>query len=221
VLARGPAIWHKPAMQLFVGVNSHRGSIKRYGFDLLEMPVSPSLPRLKTLRELRTQKPDLRFSLRLHPDSVQLGAGHPDVARAKEATLALGADVIVAPTGPRMTPTNRNREALARTFDALRGGDHHIAWEPRGVWAAEEAERIAEEYGALIVRDLTREVAPSNQTIYTRLLPFGTAARVSQNAVEVLAQNLENAEMAYVVVQSEGAKMLRSQLREWLELEDD
>lgn len=208
-------------MQLFIGLNSHRGSIKRYGFDLLEMPISPSLPRLRTLRELRAQRTDLKFSLRLHPDSVQVGALHPDIARTTEAAEALAAEVIVVPTGPRMTPSSRNKLALARTFEALQGEGRRLAWEPRGVWGAAEAERIAEDLGALLVRDLTRERAPVSSTLYTRLLPFGSAARVSQNAVEILAQNLENAELAYVVVQSEGAKMLQSQLEDWFAPEED
>jgi hypothetical protein len=43
---------------------------------------------------------------------------------------------------------------------------------------------------------------------------------VSQIATEILASHLESAEVAYVVVQSEGAKMLRDNLRQWFESEE-
>lgn len=220
LLAQGPSIWHKPAMQLFVGHSSPRGSIKRYPFDLLEMPISSSLPRNKTLRGLHEQRPELRFSLRLHPDVILHGPSHEDITRTKEAALALGASVVVVPTGPRFTPTARNQRKLKEVFDALRADGQRLAWEPRGVWAPAETQAIGDEFDALLVRDLTRELPPEGPVIYTRLLPFGVAARVSQNATEILASHLENAEEAYVIVQSEGAKMLRDHLRQWFELED-
>lgn len=207
-------------MQLFVGHSSPRGSIKRYPFDLLEMPISPSLPRNKILRGLREQRPEIKFSLRLHPDVILQGHAHEDIARTKEAALALGASVIVVPTGPRFAPTTRNHQRLKEVLDALRAEGQHLAWEPRGVWAPAETQAIAHELSILLVRDLTRETPPEGPVIYTRLLPFGVAARVSQNATEILASHLEDAEVAYVVVQSEGAKMLRDQLRQWFEAEE-
>lgn len=208
-------------MQLFVGLNSHRGSIKRYGFDLLEFPVSVSLPKRKTLRELRATKPELKFSLRLHPDVALVGATHADVERTVEAAAVLEAAVIVIPTGPRFTPTERNRGILKTMVEAFSAEGRHVAWEPRGVWSASEAQKWADEAGALLVRDLTREVAPNSSVVYTRLLPFGAGARVSQSALETLAGQLESAETAYVVIQGEGAKSTRSQLRDWFELEDE
>jgi|GEM_PF-1057282 len=209
------------AMQLFVGLSSHRGNIKRFGFDILELSVSPSLPKRKTMVDMRATRPDIRFSLRLSPDVVAKGPEHPDIERAVVAAEALQADVIVIPSGPRFTPTAHHRALLKSTCDALRGETRKVAWEPRGVWAPEEAEEWAQEVEALLVRDLTREQSPGTETVYTRLLPFGFGARVSQNSIETLAGQLESAETAYVVVQGEGAKMTRTQLREWFELEDE
>ncbi len=209
-------------MQLFVGLSSHRGSIKRFGFDLLEMPVSSSLPKVKTLRELRAQRPNLKFSLRVHPDSLQVGADHPDIAKTAAAADALNAAVIVLATGPRFSPIRRNIETLRKIVAELSAEGREIAWEPRGVWAPEESEKLAAELGVLLVRDLTREAAPAlATTIYTRLLPFGTGARVSQNSIETLAQHLEVADVAYVVVQGDGAKMTRSQLKNWFDELDE
>ncbi len=208
-------------MQLYVGVNSDRGSIKKFAFELLEMPVTDSLPKIRTLKEMRETRPNLKFSLRLHPDVAQHGATHPDVERAAAAAEALGADVVVVPTGPRFTPTERHRRMLGEIATRLASDERRVAWEPRGVWAPAEADGIAEGHGMLLVRDLTREEPPRAPVVYTRLLPFGFGARVSQNALEKLAAALETKERAYVVVQSEGAKRTRSALREWLGLGDD
>lgn len=208
-------------MQLFVGLNSHRGSIKRYAFDLLELPVSASLPKRRTLREMRESKPELKFSLRLHPDVAMKGEAHEDMTRAVDAAEVLQAVAIVIPTGPRFTPTERNRVQLKKMVEALSAEGRQVAWEPRGVWSPNEAVKWAEDVGALLVRDLTREAPPPSAVIYTRLLPFGMGARVSQSAVEMLANRLESAETAYVVVQGEGAKGTRAQLRDWFELEDE
>ncbi len=208
-------------MQLFVGLGAHRGGVKRYPFDILEMPVSSSLPKPKTLKEIKQARPELRFSLRLHPDVASTGAAHPDVERARVARDILGADVIVVPTGPRFTPTTGNRTRLEELVSAFKADETHVAWEPRGVFSPREAERWAGESGALLVRDLTREAAFHDGVIYTRLLGLGFATRTSQDATEVLASQLDSAEQAYVIVGGEGAKLTRTRLRELLEIEED
>lgn len=206
-------------MDLYVGASSERGSIKKFDLDLLEMPVTDSMPKSKTLREMRTTRPDLKFSLRLHPDVAQLGAKHADVARARDAAEALGASVVVVPTGPRFTPTKRYEQQLGEIAESLRLEGVHLAWEPRGVWTPEESEQLAEVHRMLLVRDLTRLAAPEGAVVYTRLLPLGMGARLSQTSLEQLATHLEGAEQAFVVVQPEGAKRARAALREWFELE--
>lgn len=219
-LAHAASIWQKPDMQLFVGLGAHRGGIKRYPFDILELPVSPSLPKPKTLKEMKEDRSDLTFSLRLHPDVIHTGNAHPDVERACIARDILGAPVVVVPTGPRFTPTTSNQNQLRALIDKLATDGCRVAWEPRGVFAPREAERWASENGALLVRDLTREAAYHEGIVYTRLLGLGFGARVSQDATEILASQLESAEFAYVIVGGEGAKMTRTRLREMLDLGD-
>ncbi len=208
-------------MHLFVGLSAHRGGIKRYPFDILELPVSPSLPKPKTLKEMKESRADLTFSLRLHPDVAQVGVAHPDVARAGLARDLLGAEVIVIPTGPRFTPTERNKGTLRALVAELSTEKCRVAWEPKGVFSPRESERWAEESGALLVRDLTREAAYHDGLIYTRLPGLGFAARTSQDATEILAGQIEQAEKAYVIMGGEGAKMTRTRLREMLDLEDE
>jgi hypothetical protein len=207
-------------MQLFVGLGSHRGGIKRYPFDILELPVSPSLPKPKTLKEMKESRSDLTYSLRTHPDVLLQGLGHPDIDRARVAREILGAAAVILPTGARFTPTTSNRKSLDSVIEFLRAEGCHVGWEPRGVFAPREAERWAEESGALLVRDLTREAAFHSGVIYTRLLGLGVGARVSQDATEILAGQIEGAEAAFVIVGGEGAKMTRSRLQEMLGVEE-
>lgn len=208
-------------MQLLVGLGAHRGGIKRYPFDILELPVSPSLPAPKTLKEMRQSRADLSFSLRLNPEVAQVGVAHSDVERARIARDILGALVVVIPTGPRFTPTEANRATLSALVERLTSETCHVAWEPRGVFAPREAERWSTDARALLVRDLTREAAYHEGVIYTRLPGLGLGARVSEDSAELLAGQLEGAERAMVIVGGEGAKLTRERLRVLLDVEEE
>lgn len=208
-------------MNLFVGRSDFRGQIKSYDFDLLELAVSSSMPKSSTLERYRSERPDLRYSLRLHPDVLTRGeVEHEDVGRAHQAAEILAADCVVIPSGPRFTPTSRNRRILEELAHRVRTQGRQVAWEPRGLFDTSEAQEWAEGAGALLVRDLTREPALVASTVYTRLLPFGVGQRVGQFAVEQLAERLEGASTAYVIMDGEGARGGRSQLRQWFELEE-
>ena len=207
-------------MQLFVGLSSHQGSIKRYAFDILELLVSASFPKNRTLRQMRDERPELKFSLRLHPEVALAGPTHPDVARTAEAREALGASAIVLSTPPKFSPTERNRAALREFAQVLGSPTCSLAWEPKGVWNAEEIDALCSEHAMIPVRDLTREDTPAGPTVYTRLLALGSGARVSQHATEMLAARLEGRETAYVIIEVRGARATRTALRTAFELED-
>lgn len=206
-------------MNVLVGSTSFRGNIRRFGFDLLELPVSPTLPRPRTLRDYRAERPDLAISLRVAPDVALAGLTHPDVERTRSAALAAGARVIVVPTPPRFSPAPSHRARLAEFARAFGETGALVAWEPRGVWAKAEAHALAAEHGLLLVGDLTREEAAPGPVVYTRLLPLGFGARVSQSAVDRIAERVEGAETAYVVIQGDGAKIARQRLRALLGLD--
>lgn len=208
-------------MDLFVGRSDFRGQIKGYGFDLLELLVSSSMPKPATLARYRSDRPDVRYSVRLHPDVLTKGdVQDADVERAREAAEILGADFVVIPSGPRFTPTTRNRELLQRFTGALKGEGRHVGWEPRGLFEANEAEQWAETADALLVRDVSRERAPSGDLVYSRVLPFGHGKRLGQTALERLCSALEGKKSAYVVIDAEGASAARTNLREWLGVEE-
>ncbi len=208
-------------MKLYVGLSALRGSVSRFSFDLLELTVSPTMPRTKALREWREARPDLVFSLRLHPDIAMAVDGSEELlARAERALEVLGDAPVVVATGPTFSPTTRNQERLVRLAERFRTKGRLVAWESRGVFQDEELASWAEVADVAVVRDLTRETPITGGCMYARLLPFGFGAKVTQSGFERLAAAIEGADEAYIVVQSEGARGLRNNLRELFEVEN-
>lgn len=199
-------------MILAVGTTTLRGSIEKFGFDLLEVPVSPSMPRSTILARYRQARPSLHLCLRLQLEGADTILTHPDLERAKEAGRVAGALSIVLSTGPRFAPTEARRQDLADSVRALAGSARFIAWEPRGVWQPAEAERWAEAAGALLVRDLTQADPPPGPVAYTRIRQLGVHSRITQGAVDRLAEGLSSQAEAYVVVEGDGARALRGRL---------
>jgi hypothetical protein len=109
---------------------------------------------------------------------------------------------------------------LKELADRFRTNGRLVAWETRGVFQEEEIAEWAEKADVAVVRDLTRESLITGGSIYTRLLPFGFGAKVTQSGFERLAESLDGADEAYVVVQSEGATGLRKNLRQMFEVEE-
>jgi hypothetical protein len=199
-------------MILAVGTTTLRGSIEKYGFDLLEVPVSPSMPRPAILARYRQARPGLHLCLRLQVEGTAPIASHPDLERAQEAGRAAGALSIVLSTGPRFAPSDARRQDLADSVRLLAGCARFIAWEPRGVWQPAEAERWAEAAGAVLVRDLTQADPPPGDIAYTRIRQIGVHSRITQGAVDRLAEGLSAQAEAYVVVEGDGARALRGRL---------
>lgn len=200
-------------MKIHIGQAALRGSIRRYPFDLLELLVEPHLPQPKKLATWREEKPECVFSLRLQLESGA-SADQQRLAQLEAARDALAARWLVVTTTPTTTPTTRHRDLLARLLDSCRSDTWRIAWEPRGVWTPEEAERWAEELGVTLVRDLRREEVPPGSVQYTRLRALGSGTRTSVEALERVAMRLEGAEEAYVVLEGEGASRTAQLLRE-------
>lgn len=199
-------------MILAVGTTTLRGSIDKFGLGLLEVQVSPAMPRPSVLARYRAARPEVQLSLRLSADGSIPLATHPDLGRALEAARACDALGIVLSTGPRFAPTEARRQDLAAAVSALRGAARFIAWEPRGVWQPAEAEKWAQSTEALLVRDLTQEDPADGAIRYTRVRQLGMQSRITQGAVERLADSLAECDEAYVVVEGDGAKTLQSRL---------
>jgi len=199
-------------MILAVGTTTLLGSIEKYPLDLLEVQVTPLMPRASVLSRYRAARPELALCLRLQADGSTALASSPDLARAKEAASPLAPLAIVLSTGPRFAPTEARRRDLALAVGSLAKVARFVAWEPRGVWQASEAEAWAEEVGAILARDLTLEEAPRGAICYARVRQLGMQSRITQGVVERLAERLADKEEAYVVVEGDGARNLRGRL---------
>ena len=116
------------------------------------------------------------------------------------------------------TPTARNKGRIAELCERLRRPETLLAWEPRGIWQADELEELAENLGVLLVRDLSRdEEAALGSTVYTRLLALGDATHVRSGVAYDLAEKLAECEQAFVVMEGTGAKGAAKILRENLD----
>jgi len=189
-----------------------RGEIGRYAerFNLLELRAEPGkLPRAARLRKWLAEVPEgFVFSVVLPQRVGELGAS-PEaqalLAQALETAEVLRAGWIVVQTPASVTPTKRSRDRLAALVEQLPRGDRRVAWEPRGVWQDEEAERVSRDLGVHLVRDVSRSPAPVGDVVYSRMRGIGDASRVRVSAVERVAERLAGCSESYVVIEGEGA----------------
>jgi uncharacterized protein YecE (DUF72 family) len=189
-----------------------RGEIGRYAqrFDLLELRAEPGkLPRAARLRKWLSEVPDgFVFSVVL-PQRVGELDSSPEARALLDQALGtadvLRAGWIVVQTPASVTPTTRSRERLAALVERLPRGDRRIAWEPRGMWQDEEAERVSSTLGVHLVRDVSRSPAPSGDVVYSRMRGIGDASRVRVSAVERVAERLAGSSESFVIIEGEGA----------------
>jgi uncharacterized protein YecE (DUF72 family) len=212
-----------------VGQAALTGRLERYAkvFDFLEVRAAPAPPSLGRLRRMRGEAPQgFSFSFVAPPKLVELGASESDpalVESTRAAATALAARFVLLRTPYSVAPSGRSRARLARLVDALRGSAPGIAWEPRGVWTDEDAERAASELGVVLVRDLAEYEPPAGPVVYTRVLALGRNARIGAGIIERVAERIEGADEAFVIAEGRGAVGLAKQLRnvEVPEIPDD
>jgi len=208
-------------MQLHVGQAALRGDIARYArrFDLVELRAEPGkLPRAKQLREwVKTVPENFVFSVML-PRVVGTLEPQPELDSALEQALssaeALSAGWLVLQTPASVRPNSRTRRRLAELVERLPRNTRRVAWDPRGIWEDEESERLAEELGVSLVRDLSRQPPASGNAAYCRLVALGEASRVRMGAVEQVFENLSEFDEALVVIEGEGAVRAAQVLRQ-------
>ena len=189
-----------------------RGDIGRYAerFNMLELRAEPGkLPRAARLRSWLSEVPEgFVFSVVL-PQRVGELQASPDARALLDQALATAEVVragwIVLQTPASVTPTKRSRERLAALVEQLPHGERRLAWEPRGVWQDEEAERVASALGIHLVRDVSRSPAPTGDVVYSRMRGIGDASRVRVSAVERVAERLAGFSESFVVIEGEGA----------------
>ncbi|HEX6767179.1 MAG TPA: DUF72 domain-containing protein [Polyangiaceae bacterium] len=206
--------------RVHVGQAALIGKIERYArvFDFLEVRASPAPPSPSRMRRLRGEAPEgFCFSLVAPQKLVELSASEPDAAlveATRAAANALGARWLALRTPAAVAPSARARARLARLVELLRGAATGIAWEPRGVWTDEDAERAAAELDVVLVRDLAEYEPPPGPVIYTRLWALGRNSRIGAGIIERVAERIEDADEAFVIAEGRGAVGLAKQLRQ-------
>lgn len=212
-------------MQLFVGISRLQGPIERYAerFDMVEVNTDLSLPRPPRLAAWRAAVPEsFVFSLVVPRQVAALESGPEDEPfhRLQSIAEALGAGWLLLITPSGVSPTPRTRERFGRLVDAIRRPGRRIAWEPRGPWSAEQAESAARELGVHLVVDLARADVrrPPGDVVYTRLRALGRGARLGAPEVERVAEALDEASEAFVIVEGAGPGRVRQALRDHLDV---
>jgi uncharacterized protein YecE (DUF72 family) len=214
----------KTSARVHVGRAALEGGIARYGrvFNLLEIVGERGRhPKRPGLLEWRKSVPDgFAFSVVVPTDVASLTAGTREdelLTHAEGVVEALDAAWWVLRTPPQVTPSTRATRALAALVSRLGAAGRRIAWEPRGVWSDETALAAAGTLGVRLVRDLAREDRlDEDPVVYTRLRALGEGARIGAAAAERVAERLEGATEAFVVVEGTGAGRVRTVLREAL-----
>jgi len=210
-------------MRLHVGTATLRGNVRAYAsrFDLLELRAEKGrLPRRSRLEAMAKEVPEgFVFSLVLPRFVSTLETGEradEELAFALDAARALSASWLVVQTEPRVMPSTRTKKALAALVAKL-PRDLRLAWEPRGLWEAAEAEAVAEALDLVLVRDVSREPAPDGEAVYTRLRALGRSS-LSLGAIERVAEEIADRELACVVLEGDravgAAKSLRQMVAE-------
>lgn len=214
----------KNSARVHVGRASLEGGIARYGrvFNLLEVIGERGRhPKRPGLLEWRKSVPEgFAFSVVVPTDVAALAAGVSQaelMTHAEGVVDALDAAWWVLRTPPQVTPSARATRALGELVSRLAATGRRIAWEPRGVWSEEAALAAASTLGVRLVRDLAREDRlDEDPVVYTRLRALGEGARIGAAAAERVAERLEGATEAFVVVEGTGAGRVRTVLRDAL-----
>ena len=207
-------------MRLHVGTTNLVGDIAAYAkrFDLLELSAERGkLPKSARLHELARGVPDgFEWSLVLPRAASALEPGpelEQELGFALDAARVLNARWLLLRTEPSVMPSARTRRRIGKVIELLPRAERRIAWEPRGLWEAEDAEAFARELDVTLVRDVAREEAPEGPTLYTRLRALGKSG-VSLDAIERVFETLVDFEDSYVVIEGQGAARAAKTLRE-------
>lgn len=223
---KGMAIDSSPMPRIHIGTRSLQGKLERYAqkFDLLEVRPDADAPlRPATLRRWRKAvPPTFVFSVVLPVDIAQLRAGpsSDELLRSSlDAARILESPIVVLATPPSVTPTAANRKRLAELVERIPHDVVRIAWEPSGLWEADDTIAIAKKLGLVLVRDPARETVPAGPIAYVRLRGLGEASRLSSARASKVAERLSAFRESFVVVETDLPARAAKSLRERIEAE--
>jgi uncharacterized protein YecE (DUF72 family) len=189
-----------------------KGTLAAYAkrFDLLEIRADATAPSGQALRRWRKQvPPHFEFAVVAGKHVGQLKATSEmdqELATLKEAVNALEARCLVVQTPADVTPAQLWRERMARLLDQLPRDVTAIAWEPRGVWELDDAQRAAKKWGIVLVVDAARDEVPAGPMVYTRLRALGETRSFGESALARIVEAIGPSRRdAYLVFETASA----------------
>ena len=210
--------------RLMLGLPSLKGKLANYAdkYNLVELaPVDTPLPKPKKLAVWREQvPPSFAFSVVLPRIVATLkpsDAFDDALSVSLEAATALQASCIVLHTPASVRPTNRNRERVAQLRERLPKDGHVLAWHAAGIWEAEDFMATAQAAGWLPVFDAAQEPLPPGPVVYTRIRAIGHASQMGHQRIAQVAHQLAGRREAYVIVDPQLAKRMKSGISAALE----
>jgi uncharacterized protein YecE (DUF72 family) len=207
--------WHIGAKRLESNLSSYA---KRFDFLEVHMPARGlPAPTLATLRRWRKQvPPHFDFCVVVGPAAAELKPSADldhDLEAAMHAADALQARCMLVVTPPSVTPAPVWRERLAKVAERLARDATFVAWEPRGVWETDDAHRLAQKIGVLLVVDPLRDPLPEGAVCYARLRALGETRSFGTTLLERVVAAVGARRDAYVVIETQSAlaecKLLR------------
>jgi uncharacterized protein YecE (DUF72 family) len=185
--------------RLLIGLPRLTGKLgnyaKRYG--MLELPAEAVGAKARQWR--KQGPPAFAFSLVLPAAVGELRDDGTELARALDTAHALEASCLVLRTPPAVRPTKENRERIIGLGGKLPRAGQLVAWEPAGLWSADDVAAVALAGGWLAIADAAEEELAPGPFAYTRIQAFGKAARLGTGRIERIAAQLAGRREAYVV----------------------
>jgi uncharacterized protein YecE (DUF72 family) len=197
------------ATRYHIGAKQLRGAIGAYAkrFDLLEVQTGGrGHVSAATMRKWRRAvPPHFQFAAVAGPDLAKLAPSdrfEEDLAALLGAVEILQARTVVLPTPLDVTPGRTSRERMKKLLARLPRDATLVAWEPRGVWEIEDAAVAAQEWGAVLVVDPTRDPVPAGPVAFVRLPGIGETRAYGPSALERVVRAIGPRREAYVVLET-------------------
>ena len=197
-----------------IGARRLESSLSAYAkrFDFLEVHMQPPdtpAPTLATFRRWRKQvPPHFDFSVAVGASAAALRPGRDldhDLATALAAADALQARCMLVATPTDVTPAPIWRDRLAKVTARITRDATYVAWEPRGLWETDDALKLAQQLGVLLVVDPLRDPAPPGPVFYGRLRALGETRSFGVAALERVVASIGARRDAYVIIETPSA----------------
>ncbi len=219
---------------LHIGAVVERPPGSKYAEALAYAELAPRapLPRPKTLAKVpRTLPDDFVLNLTAPPSCTTSKAGslrmNDELRKSIEwlggAAQALGARAIVVPTASDVRTGPRDRDRLTAYFEALQEAAPgvQLAWEPGGLWEAEDARPFADELGLIYAFDPLEVQATPAQAAYFRVRGIGARSRLGEGTLMAVVDAIEalgEPEAVYVSLISPRSVRAATRLRQLVAL---